>query len=153
MKVKVLLALCFFGLVNAASAHRIVEIYRSGGLFGYYSDVRQTFMGYFSGGAEWWVLECTDPGFVKCKLRPSAGKTVRQGEIEEIEDNKLSDLMLEIETGQIANNVTTGSQTKHYQSTLSDNSVIDIYIAISWRPDPNGSGKTLFHADITNSDD
>jgi len=149
MKKTVLIALFFFGMIGTSSAHRIVEISRSNGLFGFYSDIEQVFMGYI-GTVEWWVLTCNNPGFVRCRLRATAGKPPREAEIEEIENTKLSDLMMTIEETEIPNNP-TGEDTKHYQTTLSDYSIVDIYVVINWHPDPNNSNNTLFHADISHN--
>lgn len=146
MKVKVLLALCFFGMINAASA-RIVDIHRANGLFGHYAEITQIYMGILN-GEQWWTLDCQDPGFSKCKLRPSAGKTQRQLDIEDAENNTLETLMTTIENTGTA----SGNESHHYQVTI-DGVVVDIYISISWEPDPNNSGMTLFHATITNSED
>jgi hypothetical protein len=151
MKKLVLIALCLVGASNI-KASRIVEIYRSGGFFGYYGDIKQTFMGWI-GNEQWWILECHDWGFTQCKLRPSAGRTQKQLEIEEIENTQLSNLMTSIETDEINNGNTNGEQTKHYQSTLSDGSVVDIYLTISWSPDTEHSGDTKFTARITNSEE
>lgn len=150
---KIILSLCFLALAKISSAHvtRIVEISRHDGLFGYYSDVEQKFLGYFSSGAEWWSLVCENPGFVRCRLRASAGKSSRDLEIEDVENAKLDDLMLNLENDQISQGHTTGEATNHYQTTLSDNSTIDIYITITWQPDPNDPGGTLFHAEISDN--
>jgi hypothetical protein len=152
MKKQLFFLLCLLGLVGTISAKRIVDIHRSNGLFGHYRDLDQTFMGYFQNGTEWWILNCENPGFVNCSLRATAGKTQRESEIEAIENIKLSDLMIEIEADEIEDNNTSGSTTRHYQSTLTDGSTVDIYIVISWQPDPGNSENTLFHAEITTED-
>lgn len=146
MKVKVVLTLALLGILSTASA-RIVDISRRNGLLGYYGKITQTYMGTLN-GQDWWVLDCCDPGFNKCKLRPSAGRTQRQLDIEEVENTNLASLMLNIEnTG-----TSSGNESHHYQTTI-DNVVVDIYITISWEADPNDSNNILFHAKITNSED
>lgn len=146
MKVKVVLTLALLGILSTASA-RIVDISRRNGFFGHYSEVRQTYMGNLN-GEQWWTLDCSNPGTVKCKLRPSAGKTQRQLDIEEVENNSLDNLMQTIENTGTA----SGNESHHYQTTI-DNVVVDIYITISWQPDPNDSTNTLFHASISNSEE
>lgn len=145
MKVKVLLTLALFGILSTASA-RIVDISRRNGLLGFYGKITQTYMGTLN-GQDWWVLDCCDPGVNRCKFRPSAGKTQRQLDIEEVENSNLATLMLNIEnTG-----TGSGNESHHYQVSI-DNVVVDIYITISWEPDPNDSSNTLFHANISNSE-
>lgn len=153
MKKLIVIALCLFGTIKDISAHRVVEVSQHGGLFGFYGHREQTLIGYFPNGDQWWFLECWGPGVLSCRLRPTAGKPPRAAEIEEVENAKLDNLMLTIQTDQIDNNVTSGHQLKHYQTTLSDNSVVDIYIDITWSVDPADPSKTLFRADISNSDD
>ena len=151
-KLVLIVALALFGIVNQASAHLIVDISRSNGFFGYYNHVEQQYMGQLN-GCSWYTLVCENPGFIKCKLRYIARTTPRDGEIGEIESTKVTDLMTEVETNQINNGTPTGQTTRHYQSTLSDNSVIDIYVTLSWSPDPAHTGYSLFHAEVMNSED
>jgi hypothetical protein len=150
MKFKIILVVSFFVLVSSIKANRIVDIYRKNGFCGFYNNVEQVYMGSLN-GADWWTLTCIGPGTNRCKMHYIYGIVTLQDEIAVAEDNLLGDLMDNTETDEISNGNTTGQVIKHYQSTLSDNSVADIYITLSWAPDPNDSGNTLFHARITNS--
>ncbi|PBQ32586.1 hypothetical protein CNR22_12655 [Sphingobacteriaceae bacterium] len=151
MKKTALLLFCIIGLAYASCAHvpRIVNVSRSNGLFGFYSDIRQDFLGYYPNGAEAWNLTCENPGFVSCRLRATAGKTARELEIENIEDTKLSDLMIDVEANNIPNGQPYGSTIRHYQATLSDNSTIAIYITLTCTTGKSNPGSTNFNVTIT----
>lgn len=153
MKKTTLLLFLLLGLSFAGSAHvtRYVSIERHNGFFGFYNWVDQQFMGYMSNGTEMWQLLCLDPGFVRCRIKATGARPSRDAEIVEIEDNKLADLMLEIEQTDISQGTTSGSVQKHYQSTLSDGSTADIYMTVSWQPDPNDSNASLFQAEISDN--
>jgi hypothetical protein len=153
MKKSILFLFLLLGLSYAGSAHvtRYVNIERHNGFFGFYSWVDQQFMGYTGSGIEVWNLMCQDPGFVRCRIKATGARPSRDAEIVEIEDNTLADLMLDIEQNNISQGTTTGQVQKHYQSTLSDGSTADIYMTVSWQPDPNDSNASLFYAEISDN--
>lgn len=152
MKLKIVLVTCFFAIVSSINAHRIVDIHRSNGFLGHYNEITQTYMGKLN-GSDWYQLNCVGPGFNRCKLRYITGFVSRAEEIARAEDNLLDNLMVAVEADEIEEGVTTGETYKHYQTTLSDGSVVDIHITLTWRPDPDDNNSTLFHATITNSND
>lgn len=148
MKKIVLVALLFFGIHQMANA-RIVEIHMSRGFFGHYGDITQTYMGLIN-GEQWWILNCHSWGVKKCRLRPTAGKVGRDLEIEQIENAKLDNLMVSIETEDIADGTLSGQTTRHYQAVLEDSSVVDIYISITWTINANNPDVIIFNANVIN---
>jgi hypothetical protein len=152
MKFKIIVMFCFFAMLNGVKAHRIVDIQRSNGFFGFYGTVDQSYMGTIN-GEPWWNLYCHGWGTTRCKMRyiSTGSVTHQEEEVTVSEDNTLGDLMDAVETNEISVGVTTGETFRHYQTTLSDNSVVDIYIALTWAPDPNDTNGSVFHATITNS--
>lgn len=138
-------------LVNSVEARLIVNSHKkNGGLFGY-NDVKQTFNGYDQNGNENWTLNCYDPGFASCRVRSTAMAMPS----DPIEAETLTAMVNShnsafgwVENEIDNNNQASGTALKHYLVQLSNNTYIDIYVQISWQPDPNDSSATIINAEV-----
>jgi len=135
-KINLFFLTCLFLIMaNVLSARTIVNSSRNnGGIFGY-SNVKQTYLGKDESGNTLWNLTCSQPGTTSCKIHLSnlwTGNTPRETEISGIETANYHTASAWLDNQIDTNNVNSGSVTKHYQTTLSDNTVLNTYVKIVW---------------------
>jgi len=135
-KINLFFLTCLFLIMaNVLSARTIVNSSRhNGGLFGY-NNVKQIYLGDDQAGNRHWSLTCRNPGFTSCKIHISSlwtGNTPREVEISGIETANYHTASAWLDNQIDTNNVNSGSVTKHYQTTLSDNTVLNTYVKIVW---------------------
>lgn len=139
MKTKFYILVAFFAMSITLNAKPVVHVIKSGGFLNLYNFVESQYIGFdvHNTTIHYYNLTCLNPGWIRCKLQYAnyvsdtnpSDTDVASAEINSV-NNAIEWADNEIETNQVA----SGTTTKHYAITLPNNTVLDVYVKLTWAP-------------------
>lgn len=112
-----LLAVLLFTDVNSRP---VIEYFKSGGLFGRFRDVSQSYQGEYSGGDKHWVMLCSGIGWNRCKFQARKTADYPGGAEWDFASEAINDLELHAENEASQGNLNGSKIVKLARSTEGD---------------------------------